>query len=146
MAKQKAGVGKNQDPKNIKINGGADRNFKGVFTKEKQVEFCAALIESGYRVSVACEKIGISRQTYYYNLNWDMKFKEMVFLTKSFTKNVIRDSILEGLLHSDLTLRYKYLSTLPSSIIATALDMEEKDAAQLIFKLNKDALLKTDGK
>jgi hypothetical protein len=132
------------DKKSTKTQGKArtkstqGKDFKYGITEAQADELVLALMENNFNISKACEVTGILRKAYYYNLKWSKDFKDRIDWGKSFLKHVVENGVLEGLTHSDLTLRYKYLDLLAKSgILAKVLGFED-ETNEVVLKFNKD--------
>lgn len=97
----------------------------GIFTQELQNSFIEAYIENNFNISKACEAVGISRVTYYYNVQRDFEFAKMVEMSKVVYQSILRSAIMEGVLSTDLTVRKEYLKLLPANSFANLLGVEE---------------------
>lgn len=96
------------------------------------------LIENNFNISKACDSMGISRKAYYYMLKVSPDFGNKLQWTKEFINNIALNGILEGLSHSDLTLRYKYLDLLAKSGILTQVMGYNDVSTGMLFNIKKN--------
>lgn len=94
---------------------GTGKGIKYSLTASEKDEFTTVLIANNFNITKACRESGIERAVYYYLLKYDIDFKERLDWSQSFLSNIVKNGLIEGLMHADLTLRYKYLDLLAKS-------------------------------
>ena len=77
----------------------------------KKKEFIKFLNEAKGIISYACDKIGISRQTYYNWLQNDKKFAEEVEVCSERTIDLVESKLLSAISNDDITAIIFYLRT-----------------------------------
>lgn len=94
---------------------------KPKFTPDRQAEFIDCLLENNWNISKACAEVGISKPTFYNKLSSDNAFKEMYDKAMQPLYVGITHSLLEGILHSDMNVRAKFIALIPEKVRAKAL-------------------------
>jgi len=108
-----------------KLDKVGSKEMKYSLNDEQMDSLVASLLTHNFNISKACDSVGIPREAYYYMLKWSEKFSEKLKWSKSFLGNIITNGLLEGITHSDLTLRHKYLDLLAKSgILANVMGIE----------------------
>lgn len=79
------------------------------------------LLDNNFNVSKACEKIGIKRSVYYYNLRFDTDFSKALNFTRDILSNIVSNGLMEGLSSNDLIVKHKYLELLTKSNVLSRL-------------------------
>lgn len=115
---------------------------KPKFTKELKNDFLEAYVNNNFNIRIACEKVGISKFTYYRALTWDDDFRKKIELNRSVAKVLFQSSIMEGISVEDLTLRKDYLKLLPAGTISKILNFEVVNDNTFLFELKKDDFIK----
>lgn len=111
---------------------------KYLLTDEKQTALIISLIDNNFNISKSCVEVGISRAAYYYTLQWNEDFDKKLKWTKTMINNIVVNGILEGLTHSDLTLRYKYLDLMAKSgILSQAMEYNDTKS-NITLNITKD--------
>lgn len=95
-------------------------------TETKADRIVAALFESDFNVAKACKVAEISRAGYYVYLKNNTEFQEKLEAAKKFYNAVIGSAMMEGIMHSNMELRQKYLSLVPASIMTKSLGGESE--------------------
>ena len=94
---------------------GTAKVLKTIFDIDGIDKFAAALINNNFSISKACKELGVTRNAYYYNLKWNEAFRERLNWSNNFLKNIVTNSLLEGITDEDLGTKAKFLSILAKS-------------------------------
>lgn len=106
----------------------------------KQEQFIEKLVENNFNIKKTTKDLDIPISTVYYKMNNDKDFHDRVKGNKKFMKVMIKNTIMEMLMSSDMTVKNNALDKLAKSdLLGRLLDMEDVNQ-NINLNINKDDL------
>lgn len=102
--------------------------------------FLLAFIDNGFNITKTCKAVGMSTRAYYYNVEWNEGFRKRLDWNNDILRNIVKNGMIEGLLHPDLTLRMKYLDLLAKSGVLVKLLGFDEENTEVNLKFDKNQI------
>lgn len=115
--------------------------LKHGLTDKQKDEFIVALMMNNFNISKTCNQMNIERGVYYYVLENDEDFYKKLHKTRILS-DAVTNGLLEGITHSDLVLRLKYIDVLSKAgLLPKLLNMEDDTTKGTVLTFKKEDLI-----